>query len=119
MRKRTAAGAAACLGVLVAAALPVVPAAFAIECLPSPQGAKPGYHWYYRTDRTTNRKCWYLRRIDTSAARRPSRRVQPPADRAGGQPRTSSARRPRPQRLDREALFEDFLRWQKQQENKP
>jgi hypothetical protein len=36
--------------------------ALAIEdCTASPeQSAPPGSHWYYRTDRTTQRKCWYL-----------------------------------------------------------
>jgi hypothetical protein len=31
------------------------------ECLAAPNGASPrGSHWYYRLDRTTRRKCWYL-----------------------------------------------------------
>ena len=32
------------------------------DCLASPKDAAPqGQHWYYRLDRTTKRKCWYLR----------------------------------------------------------
>lgn len=31
------------------------------ECLSAPKGAAPaGAHWYYRSDRKTNRKCWYV-----------------------------------------------------------
>jgi hypothetical protein len=31
------------------------------ECLAKPKGVAPaGKHWYYQTNRTTQRKCWYL-----------------------------------------------------------
>jgi hypothetical protein len=31
------------------------------DCLAGPSGAAPhGSHWYYRTDRQWQRKCWYL-----------------------------------------------------------
>src|SRR5262245_3801871 len=31
------------------------------ECLAKPKGVAPeGKHWYYRTNRTIQRKCWYL-----------------------------------------------------------
>src|ERR1700751_2420012 len=30
------------------------------ECLTAPNSSAPqGSHWYYRTDRTNQRKCWY------------------------------------------------------------
>jgi hypothetical protein len=36
--------------------------AAAADCLAAPNSsAPPNSHWYYRTDRTTQRKCWYLR----------------------------------------------------------
>ena len=36
--------------------------AFAIDCLTAPDSSPPlNSHWYYRTDRTQQRKCWYLR----------------------------------------------------------
>jgi hypothetical protein len=36
--------------------------AFAVDCLTAPNSsAPPNSHWYYRTDRTQQRKCWYLR----------------------------------------------------------
>jgi hypothetical protein len=36
--------------------------AFAVDCLAAPNtSAPPNSHWYYRTDRTRQSKCWYLR----------------------------------------------------------
>jgi hypothetical protein len=33
----------------------------AAECIAKPDNTPPqGKHWYYQTDRTTNRKCWFL-----------------------------------------------------------
>lgn len=33
----------------------------AAECITKPDNTPPqGKHWYYQTDRTTNRKCWFL-----------------------------------------------------------
>ena len=35
--------------------------AFAADCLTAPNSpAPPNGHWYYRTDRTQERKCWHL-----------------------------------------------------------
>jgi len=35
--------------------------AFAVDCLTAPNSAAPpNGHWYYRTDRTQERKCWHL-----------------------------------------------------------
>jgi hypothetical protein len=32
------------------------------KCLAAPNtAAPPGHHWHYRTDRATQRKCWYVR----------------------------------------------------------
>lgn len=34
----------------------------ASDCLASPKGSAPqGQHWFYRVERATKRKCWYLR----------------------------------------------------------
>jgi hypothetical protein len=36
--------------------------AFAVDCLAAPDSPAPSNsHWYYRTDRTQQRQCWYLR----------------------------------------------------------
>src|SRR5262245_60999285 len=41
--------------------LPGSPAGAAEECLAGPKSSTPqGRHWYYRLDRATGRKCWYL-----------------------------------------------------------
>ena len=38
------------------------------DCLAQPSSSAPeGSHWYYHTDRTTQRKCWYLRAPDQPA----------------------------------------------------
>jgi hypothetical protein len=35
--------------------------AFAVDCFTAPNSpAPPNSHWYYRTDRTQDRKCWHL-----------------------------------------------------------
>jgi hypothetical protein len=44
-------------------------AASAADCLTAPgSSAPPNSHWYYRTDRTTQRKCWFLRALDGSSS---------------------------------------------------
>jgi hypothetical protein len=41
--------------------VPVGAVQAAVECLATPNANTPdGKHWYYRIDRTTQRKCWYL-----------------------------------------------------------
>src|ERR1700674_2455233 len=41
--------------------LPGSPAYAADDCLVAPNSAPPqGSHWYYRLDRPTQRKCWYV-----------------------------------------------------------
>src|SRR5690242_20288806 len=38
------------------------------DCLAQPNSSAPeGSHWYYHTDRATQRKCWYLRGPDQPA----------------------------------------------------
>jgi hypothetical protein len=42
-------------------------AAAAADCLTAPgSSASPNSHWYYRTDKAQQRKCWYLRSADGS-----------------------------------------------------
>jgi len=64
MLSRTMKSAAVCAAVLAGAALAAVPttgARAADECLAAPKGATPaGAHWYYRLEKGTRRKCWYL-----------------------------------------------------------
>jgi hypothetical protein len=52
-------------------------------CLDAPNApAPPGSHWYYRTDKPTQRKCWYVRPIDqppNQGAQATPGQQQPPA----------------------------------------
>lgn len=42
----------------------------ASDCLASPKGAAPqGQHWFYRIERDSKRKCWYLRGADAKTTR--------------------------------------------------
>lgn len=47
---------------------PSSPASAAATCLAAPKSPPPqGHHWYYRTDRALQRKCWFLAAQDRSA----------------------------------------------------
>src|SRR5689334_122934 len=51
------------LGFVLAAVLVTGRASWAEtdECIPKPNAAAPeGSHWYYRTDRASQRQCWHL-----------------------------------------------------------
>jgi hypothetical protein len=46
---------------LLTAGMPIHKALAAGDCIEEPnRQPAPGGHWYYRTDRTNNRKCWFL-----------------------------------------------------------
>jgi hypothetical protein len=46
--------------------------AFAVDCLTAPNSpAPPNGHWYYRTDRTQERKCWHLQTDNGQAQKGP------------------------------------------------
>jgi hypothetical protein len=82
------------------------------NCLPAPTGKPPaGNHWHYRTDPTTQTKCYFLRpagdsaqkpatqdRSETSAAAAPAAAAPATPDQAGQdaqqQPRPAQAARP-------------------------
>ncbi|MBH5396811.1 hypothetical protein HZZ13_03255 [Bradyrhizobium sp. CNPSo 4010] len=51
------------------------------DCLASPKDAAPqGQHWYYRLDRTTKRKCWYLRAAGEKEGARTAQAAQTTSD---------------------------------------
>ncbi|MDA9466261.1 hypothetical protein [Bradyrhizobium sp. CCBAU 53415] len=53
----------------------------ATECLAAPKSAAPqGQHWYYRLDRTTKRKCWYLRAAGDKDSARTAQTAQAAGD---------------------------------------
>jgi hypothetical protein len=86
------------IGSLVLAAVPVAafaalvviilaagPAQAAADCVPAPGLQAPqGGHWYYRTDRATGRKCWYVssegRKGQGQVAPNLTTRAQPPEE---------------------------------------
>src|SRR5262249_57585971 len=72
-------------GVLVGASAGASEIARAEDCLAGPNGASPpGRHWYYRIDRASHRKCWYLGELNkrreaaqTNTRRKVTRRPEP------------------------------------------
>ena len=49
----------------------------AADCLAEPNAPAPEHsHWHYRTDRSTQRKCWYLRGTDQPARQEVLRTAQ-------------------------------------------
>jgi hypothetical protein len=114
------------------------------ECLTDPNRTPPeGSHWFYRIDRPTDRRCWYLRPWTAGASPAPAAETQratarspagqtvqrnkPPlsesAPAAEAQRATArstaeqTAQRARPplSESDQAALFLEFLRWKEQQ----
>lgn len=86
--------------------------ASAAECLVAPREAAPaGQHWFFRTDKATQQKCWYLRERDVETTGSPQAQQSARSDAAAqDQPAASQPRN----KSEQEALFQDFLRWRKQ-----
>jgi hypothetical protein len=83
MAKRTARFAFAILaGSTLLTFLPCATIAAAEDCLTEPAGGTAGQHWYYRFDRNSNRRCWYLKDKDTAPrlAQQPQGQQQQPWD---------------------------------------
>jgi hypothetical protein len=67
VRKSVIGTSPACVGVLALTGIILSgsPTHAADECLAAPNSsAPPGSHWYYHVDRSTQRKCWYVRQED-------------------------------------------------------
>ena len=116
MRRRSLTASAMCALVLALAFAPGRGlAAPESECLATPnRAADDGRHWYFRTDRATNQKCWYLRERDATT-------TGSVAGSAQAQPEVAPAPAPAAPELEaspsngrtEKALFRDFLRWYK------
>jgi hypothetical protein len=118
----------------------------AVECLTEPNRDAPqGSHWFYRVDRATDRRCWYLRASTPPPSPAPAAEAQhatprpaaaPVVQRSGPSPGDSApavetrratvrptagqtGQRPRPplSESDQAALFLEFLRWKEQQKS--
>lgn len=123
---RTARAAAALLlpaaAVLLGSPGPAVSqaAAAAPECLAAPNDTPTaGRRWFYRLDRASNRKCWYLREAgEPRSASAQSADATPPT----GESRAAASPEPRDGRsrsalspTEVETLFHEFLAWRLQQ----
>lgn len=91
----------------------------AADCLAAPNRApEEGQHWYFRTDRETNQKCWYLRDRDvatTGAVAGQSGATAQPSPPSDTQPSAAQpAETSPPSARAEKALFRDFLRWYKE-----
>ena len=67
--------------------------ASAAECLVAPREAAPaGQHWFFRTDKATQQKCWYLRERDVETTGSPQAQQSARSDAAAqDQPAASPA----------------------------
>jgi hypothetical protein len=120
----------------------------AVDCLTDPNRTPPeGSHWFYRIDRPTDRRCWYLRPSTAGASPAPAAETQRATARSPAAqtvPRTKpplsesapvaeaqrptvrttaeqAAQRGRPplSESDQAALFLEFLRWKEEQKTAP
>jgi hypothetical protein len=96
--------------------LPAAPAAAAPDCLAAPDTTPTaGRRWFYRLDRATDRKCWYLREAGEPrpAAQRTAEPAPVPAEPLAAAP---AGRPARPLTAsERDLLFQEFLAWRLQQ----
>ena len=95
------------------------------KCIPEPNLQLPqGSHWFYHTDPESHRKCWYVGRAGVKvlqAVPRESRSSPKPKSDAritknmdAGSEASDQSGRPLDEAA-REALFQEFLRWQRNQ----
>jgi hypothetical protein len=102
--------------------------AFAVDCLTAPNSpAPPNGHWYYRTDRTQERKCWHLQGNGPSeqAVVRPAREAsaKPSQSVAAGGPYSGPGFKDfvaqhggaKLSDEDVEKLYAEFLEWKRRQ----
>src|ERR1051325_722904 len=74
------------------------------ECIVKPNAKPPqGQHWYYRTDRETNRQCWYLGPEGGSTRKTATETLKPDAPAVAASPTMS--------RQEGEALFRKHVEW--------
>jgi hypothetical protein len=73
--------AALTIGASAFALAPTSEAAPAESCLKAPHGVAPqGSHWYYRIERSSQRRCWYLGDKGRGTAQRTATRAAPQAE---------------------------------------
>ena len=104
---------------VAALALEANTAVAAVECITEPNREPPeGSHWYYRVDRATDRKCWYLRALiqrTPDAATAPAAMTQRASTRPAVAPQIARRSKPPMSESEEAALYLEFLRWKEQQ----
>jgi hypothetical protein len=94
--------------------------AFAVDCLSAPNSPAPSNsHWYYRTDRLQERKCWHLR-SDNGALGQEAAQTEPvrsgsPYPGQGDLVAQHGGAKPSGQ--DVEQLYAAFLEWKRRTKN--
>jgi hypothetical protein len=100
--------------------------AFAADCLTAPSSAAPpNSHWYYRTDRTQDRKCWHLQtdggpseQAAAHAVREtPAKPSQAVAGAPGFKDSVTQHASAKPSDQDVETLYTEFLEWRRRAKN--
>jgi hypothetical protein len=95
----------------------------AAACVTAPDSAAPpNSHWYYRTDRTTQHKCWYLRSANPAPeqdAVKPAQSTLAATTYSLGDFRDFIAQRGNANLSDKdvEQLYAEFLEWRRRPEN--
>jgi hypothetical protein len=104
-------------GMIAAAlALDANTALAAVECITEPNREPPeGLHWYYRVDRATDRKCWYLRAFIPGTSEAPAAVTQRASTRPAVAQQTARRGKPPLSESEEAALYLEFLRWKEQQ----
>jgi hypothetical protein len=92
----------------------------AADCLAAPDPSAPkNSRWYYRTDRTQQRKCWYLRAANPPLQQGTARTAHEIAS-TKSSPAASTAvpdQRGKLSHEDVEKLYSEFLQWSRDPKN--
>jgi hypothetical protein len=95
--------------------------ALAVDCLTAPNSsAPPNSHWYYRTDRTQQRKCWYIRADTEPSEQRAAQTAREAPIVRSSQSALAAVPYSRGARLsdqDFEKLYAEFLEWNRRAKN--
>ena len=103
--------------------------AFAVDCLTAPSSSAPGNsHWYYRTDRTQDRKCWHLQKDNRpseqgavqavrEAPAKPSQSVAASGPGSGFKDFVAQHAAVKLSEQDVEKLYAEFLEWKRRAKN--
>ena len=99
--------------------------AFAVDCLIAPNSPMPpNGHWYYRTDRTQERKCWHLQTGNGQSEQGAAQTAREAPDKpsqsvAAGGPYTGPGQHggTKLSNEDVEKLYAEFLEWKRRTKN--